>query len=139
MALLPVDAQGTKVEIGTTTADPPVGWAEVLGVLNFKGLGAERPERDRTTLKSTAREYGLGLKDQGNFEIECLIDYADAGQDHLRTMNSNKEERSVKLTLSNNTTLTFRALVKSAPLTGGLDEDVKTTFSFRVTGDVTEA
>lgn len=135
MASTAISAQGCILEIDSDTVGTPD--TEIANLSGFSGLDGEASEIDVTNLKSTAKEYKLGLKDFGNFSIEYHVDYDDAGQTILRDAGISGVTKKLKLTLPNGKSLTFSALVKNADsISGGVDATINGGASFRITGNV---
>ena len=67
------------------------------------------------------------------------IDRADAGQIALEAARKAGKVTQLKLTLPNGDAATFSVLVKSTPITGGIDAVLKGSVETRVTGDITWA
>ena len=130
-----ISAQGSVIEIETAISSAV--YAAVGQVVSFDGLDGERPDVDVSDLASTAREYILGLKDNGNMGLEVMRDDDDVGQAHIQTMLGEDQARSLRITLSNNDTYTIDCLAKSFTLAGGVDDTVRGTVNFKLTGDVT--
>ena len=129
-----VDAQGTTLTYFDGTTAQTVGGVQSYGTI---GSGT-RTERDRTTLASTANEFGFGLKDNGTFTINALYDPADVGQaamiaDHNA---ASAVARAMVLTLSSGETRTFTGYVTEAPLEVPADGDVTVAYSVRITGAI---
>ena len=129
-----VDAQGTTLTYFDGTTAQTVG-----GVQSFGTIGSgTRTERDRTTLASTAKEFGFGLKDNGTFTVNALYDSADVGQaamiaDHNA---ASAVARECVLTLSDGEIRTFDAYVIEAPLEIPADGDITVSYSLRITGAI---
>ena len=129
-----VDAQGTTLTYFDGTTAQTVGGIQSYGTI---GSGT-RTERDRTTLASTAKEFGFGLKDNGTFTANGLYDNADVGQaamiaDHNA---ASATARECVLTLSSGEIRTFNAYVVEAPLEAPADGDVTVSYSLRITGAI---
>ncbi|MGB7195449.1 MAG: phage tail tube protein [Collimonas pratensis] len=118
----------------------PVAWIKISNLLTFKGFDGQAAELDATNLDSTAKEYLLGLQDNGTFTFDVHRDFADAGQQAVDAAKRGATLKSFKLTLPNARTKTFNAYVKNSPLEGAVDQLVKTTgVNLRITGDVVDA
>ena len=122
-----VNSQGTTLTIDTT---------DIGGLVSYSGFDGESTEIDTTTLSSVAKEYIIGLEDFGNFGLELLSDQADAGQAALQAAKAARTSHDFVLTLSDNTTATFSAYVKSFTASGGVDDVDKSSSSLRITGAV---
>lgn len=138
MASTAISAQGTTVQIDTTTPGTPD--TAIANVFSFSGLDGEASEIDVTNLTSTAKEFRLGLKDYGGFSIEYHPDYSDSGQDTLRAAGVSGAQKTFRVTLPDATTLTFAGFVKNADsVSGGIDAVLTGSASIKITGDVTVA
>lgn len=138
MSSTAISAQGTTVQIDTTTAGSPD--TEIANVFSFSGLDGEASEIDVTNLGSTAKEFRLGLKDYGSFSMEYHPDYSDAGQTALRAAGVSAALKTFLITLPDTTTLTFEGYVKNADsVSGGVDGVLTGSASIKITGDVTVA
>lgn len=129
----PISAQGSTLTV-VIVATP----TEILGIKSYSGFDGQASEIDVTDLKSTAKEYRLGLRDFGNFSMEINRDGDDPGQAGLAALYGNGNVGVFQLTLPNGDTYDFNALVKSFPIAGSVDQVVTGTVQLRVTGDVTE-
>ncbi len=135
MPLTIVDAQGTVVKITNGSAALVV----VGGVQSISGLGSgSRTERDRTTLASTDKEFGFGLKDNGTFTLNALYSPDDVGQTELLAMHraSSAVAREFEITLENSEVRTFDAYVTAAPNELGADSDTTVSYECRITGAI---
>ena len=121
---------------GTAT---PVTWVQVTEVSTFSGFDGERSEIDVTNLDSTAKEYRLGLKDNGTFSVNLRVVHSDAGQTACTTALGSDAVSNFKLVLPNSEVGTFAGLVKSMPESGGVDAVYEGSMNIRVSGDVTWA
>ena len=126
-----INAQGTTFTIGAT---------EVGGMKSYSGFDGEATEKDVTNLASTAKEFTLGLIDNGSFGIEFFPDFGDAGQEALRAAAISGASGTFVLTLTDSTTATFTGYVKTAhKIDGSVDGVVEGSASIRITGAVTWA
>lgn len=132
-----IETQGFKFEIGNN--DSPLTWTEVKEVTSFTGFDGQAAEIDVTHLQSTAKEFLMGLQDFGTFTIEVNYLPADAGQDDMRAAKASREIQDFRVTFSDTSTATFQGYVLSAPISGGVDSKVDSSFAVRITGDVTFA
>ena len=118
---------------GTLT---PVALTAIAEVKTFSGLDGAASEIDVTHLLSTAKEYRLGLVDEGGFSFEMNRVAADAGQVALLTSRNAGTQKTYKLTLPNAETATFDAFAKTFPVAGGVDGVVMHNIGLRITGPV---
>lgn len=135
MASTAIDAQGAVVAINTGTEGSPV-WTTINNVASFSGLDGEASEIDVTNLSSTAKEFRIGLKDFGGFSMEIHADYADSGQNALRS--AGVAVKQFQITLSDATVLSFDGLVKNADsINVGVDAVVTGSVTIKISGPVT--
>jgi hypothetical protein len=129
-----ISAQGSTFEVNEETTGLPD--TEIEEMLSFSGLDGEPSEIEVTNLKSTAKEFKLGLVDNGGFNIEYNSDYDDAGQNVLRAA-ATTDLKKFKLTLPNGKSFTFSGYIKNAKnISGAIDADVKGGCSIRISGAV---
>lgn len=125
-------AQGTTLTIDATA---------IGGIKSYSGFDGEASEIDTTDLDSTAKEFILGLVDNGGVSLDIFPDFTDAGQDALRTKALSGASAAFVLTLvdgSPQTTATFTAYVKNAhSLSGAVDAAIEGTVTLKVSGAVT--
>ena len=109
---------------------------EVGRVANFSGFDGQSNEIDVTHLRSTAKEFLIGLQDFGNAQFTVQMDNADAGQDELRAAKADGDARGFSLQLSDGTIATFLALVRQFTIDlGGPDNAVQSQISLRISGE----
>jgi len=130
-----IKSQGFKLEIETTVSSPVV-WTEVKEVKTFNLQQAEAADIDVTHLQSTAKEYLVGLQDNGTFGGDMNFVIEDPGQVAMRAAMAAQSQENFRATFSDGATAEFSAFVKSMPLSGGVDQAVTGTFSLKVTGVV---
>jgi hypothetical protein len=130
-----ISAQGSIFEVETSEVGNPD--TEIEDMISFSGFDGEPSEIEVTNLKSAAKEFKLGLVDNGGFNIEFHSDYDDAGQNALRAAGESGLSKKFKLTLPNNKSFTFSGLVKNAKnISGAIDAQVMGSASIRITGAV---
>ena len=123
---------------GTAT---PVTFTAISEVQTFSGFDGQASELDTTDLNSTAKEFKLGLVDNGSFTFTMNTVLSDAGQTTVRSSRDTSTSRQYKLTLPSGTpsVATFTAYAKQVPVAGGVDAVLKSNVSLRITGAVTWA
>lgn len=131
-----IAAQGFKFQIG---AGSPIAYTDVKEVTNFSGFDGQASEIDVTHLQSTAKEFLMGLQDFGSFQIDVNYLAADAGQDAMRAAKAARTITPFKCTFSDMSTAIFQGYVLGNPVSGQVDGKVDSSFSVRITGDVTFA
>ena len=131
-----IDAQGTVITVADSlNAAKTIGQVQSIGTF----APGSRTERDRTTLASTAKEWGYGLKDNGVFTITTFYDPTDVGQAELLLQEAATEAptREWTVTFSNGEVHTFNGLLTESPIEVGVDTDLTRTWSVRITGAIT--
>lgn len=134
-SLFKVDSTGftTYTSGGTAT---PVTYTVIAEVKSFSGFDGQASEIDVTNLASTAKEFRLGLVDEGGFSFEMNQVNADAGQAALRASKNAGTLKSYKLALPNGEVATFGAYAKSLPTAGGVDNVLSSSVALRISGAV---
>lgn len=133
-----IDTRGFTAYSSSGTATP-VTWTQVKDISTFNFESGERSEIDVTNLDSTAKEFRLGLKDNGNFSVALRVVHSDAGQAACRSALGSDAVSSFKLVLPNAEVGTFSGQVKSMPESGGVDAVYEGSMNVRVSGDITWA
>lgn len=133
-----ISAQGTTFSIDTASSGGPT-YTAIGNIKTFSGFDGASSEIDVTNLSSSAKEYRLGLEDNGQFSIELDRDFSDAGQTALLSARDSQVGKSFKLVLSNGENAIFTGFVKKFSLAGGVDQVVKGSADIRISGAVTWA
>lgn len=120
---------------GTAT---PVTFTQIKEVKSYSGLDGQASEIDVTDMDSTAKEFRLGLKDEGSFSLNLHRLPSDAGQAALLAARDAGTSRNFTVTLPSGSpsVASFTAFVKQMPLTGAIDGVALTTVGIRITGAV---
>lgn len=130
MAATPILAQATTVSYNSQT---------VAGVQSITGISSgQSTEIDVTTLASTAKEFKVGLRDNGSFQITMVRNQDDAGQLELWNAQGSQASYTMVITLPTSTAnvLTFTAFVTSFSSDISADDIVTGTATIRVTGAI---
>jgi hypothetical protein len=128
-----ISAQGSTLKIDIAVAGTP---DTLIGNLyQYSGFDGEASEIDISNLYSVAKEFLLGLKDNGGFTVEYHPDYDDNGHNDLRAAEVSSKKKTLLLTLPNGKEITFDAFVKNANgISGGVDGVVTGGASLKITG-----
>lgn len=108
---------------------------DVAEVSSVSGFDGEAGEIDVTNLRSTAKEYLVGLQDFGNVSLDLMLNNTDTGQALLRTIKASASAKVFALTLSDARVSSFVALVKSFTFDASADQAVTGQVKLRVTGE----
>lgn len=133
-----IDTTGKTITAGSATATPTT-YTKVVNMKTFDGFDGQASEIDVTNCDSTAKEFRLGLVDNGQIQIEFDQDNTDAGQAACLAARVASTSRNFKLTLPDSKVASFTAYVKQWKTSGGVDQVVKRQGVFRITGPVTWA
>lgn len=132
-------AQGVKLEIDNDGSSP-YSYIEVGEVTDLPDIGGgEAADIDVTHLRSTAREYLVGLPDGGSISLSGNLVPDDAGQAEMRTAMDAQTPRHFRITLTDTapaTTVEFDAYVKRFAFSAAVDSKIAFTATLRVTGPV---
>jgi predicted secreted protein len=141
MASGAVKFQGTTFDIGTGDATTIAPGADVFipvgEVVNSTGPDGEANEIEVTSSLSLAKEFLVGLPDEGNISLDMILVPADAGQVALRAAKNNQGLRNFQITLPDGTVLDLKARVKSFTMSGGTDDKWTASTALRISGPVT--
>lgn len=131
-----IDTTGKTITAGTGTATP-VTFTAIANIKDFSGFDGSASEIDVTNLSSTAKEFRLGLVDNGQFSIN--VDYADQdpGQQAAMAKRKSGALANFKMVLPNADTVTFAGYVKKFSAAGGVDAVAKSAIDIRISGAVT--
>lgn len=133
-----IKTQNTLIQVSDGIAGTsPIVWLTIGDVQTISGPGGDATEIDVTHLQSTAKEYLVGLKDEGEVTIAGSFVETNTGQRELRTARDAQEKRDFRITLSDNVKLDFQAFVRSFTLDIQPDDKVSFSATLRLSGAVT--
>ncbi len=123
---------------GTAT---PVTFTAIADLDKFSGFDGQASEIDVTDLNSAAKEFKLGLIDNGGFTFSMNTVLSDPGQTAVRASRDSSTSRQYKLTFPSGTpsVATFTAYAKQVPVTGGVGGKLQSNVALRISGPVTWA
>lgn len=137
MASTAISAQGTIVSV----SPDGTAWTPIKNIKTFSGFDGSASEIDVSNLDSAAKEFRLGLRDNGQFTLELDRDFADAGQTALQAALTSGAEQHFKVAFKDTakTGATFNGYVKKFSMSGGVDQVVKSSVDIRISGAVSFA
>lgn len=135
MATAAISAQGTQFKRGD--GGSPETFSLIKEIKTFSGPQASAAEIDVTSLDSTAREFIAGLVDFGEFSAQGNWLPQDVVHKALRTDFINRTTRNYQLLFPDATLASFAAFVKEFPVSGGVDQALEASVTWRITGPVT--
>jgi hypothetical protein len=131
-------SQTSTVHISNENADSTVyasaTFEKVGEVTNIGEPSGEAADIDVTHLESLAKEYLVGLPDEGNIEIAMNGIAGDAGHDELIAAKDDQSRRWLKITWSNGDVWYIKALVKKYTWSAGVDAKIEAAAAFRTSG-----
>ena len=131
-------SQGCGIRI-SDLASPEV-FTDIGQVVSISGPDGSASEIDVTALDSSAKEFVIGLPDNGSVSLEVIFDHASATAKHdtLYTARTSQVLQHFQIFLSDSpeTVLDFQAYVSQFSLALGVDDKVGATFSLRISGAV---
>lgn len=135
-----IKTQGTQLKI--EKAASPDEYVLIPGVYQISGLGGgEGDEIDVTDFDSSAKEYLIGLKDEGNLSFSLNYNPDDLQHIQLETLRDSQAVSGFQIVLPAGTlkTFTFDAYVKTIELNMQANDAVRASVSLRITGAVVKS
>lgn len=120
----------------------PETFTAIGEVVSIGGLGSgSSSEIDVTNLASSAKEFLLGIKDEGSISLALNLDTADTMQTGLRTDWSGGTLRNFQLDLTDSgpTTISFSAYVQTFAISMAVDDKISLEVTLRVSSAATWA
>lgn len=137
-------SQTSTFEVLDPGASPDT-WVPVGGVRAINDLrSGTATEIDVSDLSSTAKEFVLGLADNGAMNLEMLYDPEDQGQIILETLRESSDSNQFRITIPNplnspaTTVFTFVGFVQTFPFSIGVDAAITGTVTIRITGAISK-
>ena len=136
-----VKTQGTQLKVSKLPTlnpkDPDLLWADLAVTIKQPQFqGGQSDEIEVTTLASEAKEYTVGLADNGTFSMSGNWKADDEAQTVLRDARDDGEPRAFKSTFKDGTGCTFLGLVTQYTWDAAPNGTVNGTFNVRITGSV---
>lgn len=128
-----IESQGTLIQI-STDGGSPASYVTLGEVVSYTAFDGQAAEIDTTHLRSTGKEFLMGLQDFGQVNYQANYLSTDAGQVMARAAKASRAKHYFKMTQSDSKYVTFEGFVLSAPMSAGVDAKVDTSFAVRVTG-----
>ncbi|WP_122433842.1 phage tail tube protein [Pseudomonas viridiflava] len=136
-----VKTQGTALGVSkATTLDPTdadLEWADLsVTIKQPQFQGGQSDEIEVTTLASEAKEFTVGLADNGTFSMSGNWKANDEAQTVLRTARDDGEPRAFKADFVDGSKSSFLGLVTQFTWDAAPNGTVNGTFNVRITGSV---
>lgn len=133
-----IDTTGKTLTAANGTITP-LAYLEVGEITDFDGPSGSASVIDTTNLQSTAKEKLMGLPDEGQFSLTINRQPDDAGQLAVSAARAARTSRNFKLTLSDDSVLSFAGYVLGDTWSGGVDGKVSGSITIEISGAVTLA
>ncbi len=133
-----LESQGVTIGVGDTGSSP-ISYTDIGELTDINGPDGSAPEYDVTNLSSEAREYRMGLHDEGTISLSGFYDPNDTGQSECQTARKNRTKKAFKITEADSppTEHTFEGYVTGFSMSRAVDQSVSLSIAIRITGDVT--
>lgn len=132
-----VDTTGKTITDNTDAATAtPVAWTAIGEVTDFSGPDGTASEIDITHLQSTAKEFLMGLPDEGSISLSINWAPADTGQLAVKAARKARTKKDFKITYSDKSTASFKGYVMGLSTDAAVDDKVNGSITLRVTGEV---
>lgn len=134
-----VETQGIVLKRGGDGS--PTTYTALSNVISIDGPGGSSSEIDITNLSSSAKEFKIGLKDEGTLSVELNYDPSDTGHTGLLSDRDNRTRRSFQIVLTDSgaEVWSFEAYVQEARLSIQPDNVTKLNITLRISGPVTRS
>jgi len=137
-----VKTQGTKLGVSKLTtlnpADSRLEWADLsVTIKQPQFQGGQSDEIEVTTLASEAKEFTVGLADNGTFSMSGNWKSDDEAQMVLRAARDDGNPRAFKAEFVDGSKSSFLGLVTQFTWDAAPNGTVNGTFNVRITGSVT--
>lgn len=139
------ESQGTKlfwddgtVAISTGTTIDSTAAEKLIGqVVSFNGPTGSAGKIDVTNLLSTAKEFLMGIRDEGELSLDVVYDPSDTAQAAMFADRGTRTRRGWIIKLStNNQKLGGLGYCTGFSVTGAVDDAVKASLTIAITGAV---
>lgn len=139
-----IETQATKLYMSSSTGVSTSASALIGLVTDITGPGGEAADIDITTFDSTAKNFIVGLRDEGNISFNCIFVSTDTGQTNLESARAARSKRTFAMDFS---TVSVSAsdvrsrrfwdgYVKGYSLSGAQDDAWKLAVNVRIDGPV---
>lgn len=133
-------SQGTAVYVATAATSPLV-FVLIDQIVNWTGPDGSASEIDVTALDSAAKEFLMGLPDEGNLSFDCIHDPDSTPHETLRAARANQTLMTFQIRLTNSpaTNYTVDGYVTGFSMSAGVDDKVGSSYTVRLTGAVVKS
>jgi hypothetical protein len=132
-----ITSQGTTISIWDATTSPEA-YAVIPQVTTMSGPDGSASEIDVTNLSSTAKEFILGLKDEGSLQLELIWDERLDQHAALRTKFGSGVVTNFQIADAGSPQklYTFPAFVSTLSMSSGVDEVQRASVNLRISSAI---
>jgi len=130
----------SNVQLLLSDGASPEVYTEVDGLTSINGPDGSTPEIDTTHLNSTAREFLMGIPDNGSIQCSGFYDGDDTQHAALYSAWANGTSKNFNLKFINespNEKWAFSGYVQNFSIGAETDQAVTLSFSIRISGAIT--
>jgi predicted secreted protein len=133
-----ISTQGCTIRY-SDMASPEV-WADIVCITSISGPDGQRQEIDKTCLDSVAREFEMGIRNEGSVQFDVIYDGDEASHTTLYDDFQSASQRNYRLVLDDSPEeiFSFAAFVSAYQFQIGIDDVVRVSVTLRITGAVTD-
>ena len=133
-----LESQGMTIARGDGAS--PESFTTIPEVRAISGPDGSANQIDTTDLSSSAKEFRMGLRDEGSVTLDMMFIPANAVHAGLRTDRANRTERTFRLTFTDSppTVWEFSAYVQGLSISNEVDSTTDATVTLLITGGVEE-
>lgn len=133
-----IPAQGTTFAVSASGSPP--SFSNIPEIRSIGGPDGAAPTIDVTDLDSTAREFLLGLKDEGAFSLDIMYIPANTVHAQLRSAWAARSLMQFRVTFAdaNTTVWEFNGYVTGFSQRAAVDGVIEATVGIKITGAIYE-
>lgn len=133
-----IEAQGTKFRVSADGSPP--SFSDIPEIRTIGGPDGSAPTIDVTDLDSTAREYILGLKDEGSFSLGIMYRPDNAVHAQLRDAWADRTRMRFQVDFADDGTTRweFDGFVTGFSQNAAVDTVIEATVGIKITGVIEE-
>jgi hypothetical protein len=131
-----ITSQGTTIGLGDAAS--PELYPAIAQVTSMSGPDGSASEIDVTNLSSTAKEFILGLKDEGSIQLSMIWDERLTSHAALRTLFGSGASNNFQIADAGSPTkyYTFPAFVSTLSMSTGVDEVQRADVNLRISSAI---
>ena len=136
-----IESQGSTFYWSTNAASTDCSTAAggIVGqVVSYNGPTGSAAKIDVTHLASTAKEFIMGIRDEGELSFDAVYDPADVGQVVLFNDRASRTKRNWLITLqdASSNRIKGQGYCTGFAITGSVDDAMRATYTIAITGAV---